>query len=340
MKFQIIILLQIFYSINAYENQFETLCEGKADAVFLWVNGTSPQHLEEMAKYGKVRVGGLYKDYGTLRFGLRSIVEFAPWINRIFLVTNGEVPDYIDLEKGKESTPQLILISHKDIIDQSFLPTFDSNVIESYIHHIPGISNCILYLNDDMMIGKPIEPDFFINKDSNLNVYYNGFTAPNKEGEKRSIWHRSVSHSNELLSEYYGNGEIIKHPYPSHHCYFMLRDHLQEMEDRWFANYTESRENKFRKANDIVISFLHAGYTVEEQKGEYLRQRNYFYFNWWGGNRTTNIKTMNKIASFKYSCICLNDDIANAPNADEEIQFLYDRYSQILPDPCPFEKVN
>ncbi|BFU19050.1 glycosyltransferase, putative [Entamoeba histolytica HM-1:IMSS-B] len=320
------------------ESAFERVCNGKADAVFLWVNGTSPHHLEEMSKYGRTKIGGLYKDYGTIRFGLRSIIEYAPWINRIFLVTDGEIPEYLDIEKGKESNPQLILVSHRDIMNVSILPTFDSNVIESYIHHIPGISKCVLYLNDDMILGKPLQPDFFISKDSKLRVYHNGFIAPNIEGEKRSIWHRSVSHTNKLVNQKFRNGEVVKHPYPSHHCYFMLTNTLNEMEEIWIDNYTESRENKFRKANDIVISFLHAATIVEQHKGEYVKQKNNFYFSWWGGNHTLNSQTMDRIATKHYYCICLNDAIANEPNADQEIDYLYQRYSEILPHPCPFEK--
>ncbi|ELP94823.1 hypothetical protein EIN_247170 [Entamoeba invadens IP1] len=317
---------------------FERVCGGSVDAVFLWVNGTSQRHLDLMKQYGRTKVGGLYKDYGTLRFGFRSIVAYAPWIKRIFLVTDGEVPDYIDEEKGKTTVPQLIIVPHSTIIEKEVLPTFNSNTIESYLHKIPTISKCILYLNDDMMLGRPVKPEFWLGNDGRLNVYHNGFVAPNKEGEKTSIWHRSVSTSNKLVSDKYGNGNTLQHPYPSHHCYFMLTDTLNFMENTWKDNYTAARQNKFRKANDIVISFLHAAVTVEENKGEYVKQRRNFYFNWWTGNHTQNSYTMNHIAKKENYCVCLNDDIADATNADREIEFLYKEYSKVLPDPCPFEK--
>lgn len=334
------VLLSCFALGHSSDTPFQRICNGRADAVFLWVNGTSPEHIKTMEKYGRVRIGGLYKDYGTLRFGLRSVVEYAPWIHRIFLVTNGEVPSYIDETKGATSDPQLIVISHEKIMDNNVLPTFNSNSIESYIHHIPDIAPCVLYLNDDMMLGRPVDPSFWINDKSKLNLYYNGFVAPNTQGEQTSTWHRSVSHTNQLVNDLYHMGEVKKHPYPSHHCYFLLTDTLRKMEDVFKANYTVSRANKFRKANDIVVSFLHAAVSSEAGKGEYIKQRNRFYFSWWSANHTENVKTMKRIKAHNNWCICLNDNIGNAdPEAvDAEIEYLNQAYSEILPNPAPFER--
>ena len=314
------------------------VCPDGIDVVYLWVNGTSPEHLRQMAQYGRAKVGGLYKDYGTLRFGFRSVVEYAPFVERIFLVTNGEVPDYVDAEKAKTSRPQLIVVPHSSIMKKEILPTFNSNVIESHIHLIPGIRECILYMNDDMMLGKPLDPRFFVNRAGKLNVYYNGFTAPNIEGEKRSIWHRSVSNTNTIANRIYHKGEVVQHSYPAHHCYFFKRSILEKMNAVWSADYDVARKNRFRKANDVVISFLHAVVATEEGIGDYVSQRRNFYFSWWKASRPDNEKTMKTIATGKYQCICLNDQIGGEPNADAEVDFLFEEYSKILPRKAPFEK--
>jgi hypothetical protein len=39
----------------------------------------------------------------------------------------------------------------------SALPTFDSSHIESYIHHIPGLSERFFYFNDDVFFGAPVK---------------------------------------------------------------------------------------------------------------------------------------------------------------------------------------
>jgi hypothetical protein len=46
-------------------------------------------------------------------------------------------------------------------VNKSHLPTFSSPAIESHLHRIPGLADNFLYLNDDVMLGRPIFPDDF-----------------------------------------------------------------------------------------------------------------------------------------------------------------------------------
>ena len=39
-----------------------------------------------------------FLDFDQLRFSLRSIEQYAPWIRHVFIVTNGQVPDWLNLE--------------------------------------------------------------------------------------------------------------------------------------------------------------------------------------------------------------------------------------------------
>lgn len=41
------------------------------------------------------------------------------------------------------------------------LPTFSSPAIEANLHNIRGLSRCFIYVNDDIIFGKPVEPDDF-----------------------------------------------------------------------------------------------------------------------------------------------------------------------------------
>ena len=98
-----------------------------------------------------------FQDNDELRFSLRSLEKYAPWIRHIYIVTNGQRPHWLNL-----SHPKVSLITHEQIFaNKSHLPTFSSPSIETNIHRIPGLSRRFLYFNDDLLLGSPVWPDDF-----------------------------------------------------------------------------------------------------------------------------------------------------------------------------------
>ena len=95
------------YKNNIGHRSFaEHLCYPEIDAVYTWVNGSDPVWLKEMLFY-KSQLDSKrsdlsdsvdsfsqsrFRDNDELRYSLRSIEKFAPWIRKIFIVTNGQVP--------------------------------------------------------------------------------------------------------------------------------------------------------------------------------------------------------------------------------------------------------
>ncbi|XP_076162648.1 N-acetylglucosamine-1-phosphate transferase subunits alpha and beta isoform X6 [Ptiloglossa arizonensis] len=108
-----------------------------------------------------------YSDKDELRFSLRSIEMYAPWVRHVYIVTNGQIPSWLDMDN-----PRVTLITHEDIfLNKSDLPTFSSPAIESHIHKIPGISDKFLYFNDDVMLGAEVWPEDFITQAGGQKVY-------------------------------------------------------------------------------------------------------------------------------------------------------------------------
>ncbi len=98
-----------------------------------------------------------YRDSGELRYSLRSLVKYAPWIRRIYIVTDNQIPYWLNLE-----TDKLFVISHDQIFpNKSHLPVFSSPAIESHLHLIPGLSKQFIYFNDDVLLGAPVLPEDF-----------------------------------------------------------------------------------------------------------------------------------------------------------------------------------
>lgn len=135
------------------------------DAVFTWVDGSDPAHKQKRQHYlreqGGVHDNGLeaarFRDNEELRFSLRSLELFAPWIRTIFIVTDGQAPKWL-----RTAHPRIRIVDHRDCIPERYLPTFNSHVIEAYLHTIPGLSEQYLYLNDDVFLARPCrKTDFF-----------------------------------------------------------------------------------------------------------------------------------------------------------------------------------
>ncbi|KAM9582192.1 N-acetylglucosamine-1-phosphotransferase subunits alpha/beta isoform 1-T1 [Guaruba guarouba] len=108
-----------------------------------------------------------FEDNEELRYSLRSIERHAPWVRRIFIVTNGQIPSWLNLDN-----PRITIVTHQEIFQNvSHLPTFSSPAIESHIHRISGLSQKFIYLNDDVMFGKDVWPDDFYSHSKGQKVY-------------------------------------------------------------------------------------------------------------------------------------------------------------------------
>ena len=92
----------------------------------------------------------------------------APWIHHIYIVTNGQIPSWLDL-----SNPKISVVFHKDIFRVPHsLPTFSSPAIELNLHHIPQLSDYFIYFNDDVFLGQPVYPYDFYTLDQGQIMYY------------------------------------------------------------------------------------------------------------------------------------------------------------------------
>lgn len=184
------------------------------DLVYLWVNGNDPQWLAKRnACIGKteeksaVNCDGRYADNDELKYSLRSIDKYAPWIRRIFIVTDNQVPVWLDT-----SNARVRIVDHKEIMPDVCLPCFNSAVIEHFLYKIPGLAEHFIYANDDMFINKPVTPETFFGKDGLPIVRFNRrpfrkWTLLFKEkvqGKRLSNYVQTIRNSAELVEKKYG----------------------------------------------------------------------------------------------------------------------------------------
>ena len=124
------------------------------DFVITWVDMCDPEWQARFAKYSGNKDNSKngvskarFRDNGFLRYWFRGVEKFAPWVRKIHFVTAGQKPEWLDT-----NNPKLNLVNHEDIIPSEFLPTYNSPVIERYLHKIPGLAEHFVYFNDDFYI--------------------------------------------------------------------------------------------------------------------------------------------------------------------------------------------
>jgi len=136
------------------------------DAVITWVDGNDPQHQRKMSdavsleKNKRLYVGGSkYKQVGEIYYCVMSIIKFAPFVRNIFIVTDGQIPEFV--KKNKINDTRIKIVDHKEIFKGllEFTPTFNPRCIDALLHRIPGLSERFIYFNDDMFLIKKTGQD-------------------------------------------------------------------------------------------------------------------------------------------------------------------------------------
>jgi hypothetical protein len=228
------------------------------DAVYTWVDGGDPAWqsrkaaalatntwLKDASKLANN--DSRYASRDELRYSLRALHCFAPWIRHVFLVTDDQVPAWLDT-----THPRITVVSHKEIFGETgTLPTFNSQAIESRLHRIPGLSEHFLYLNDDVFLGRPVGPELFFTP-GGLTRFFPSTAlvdaAPRSPTDPPAD--SAGKNNRELIRAAFGRvlTRKMKHtPHPSR------RSVIAEIEER-FAEYVEATANhQFRHPDDISL---------------------------------------------------------------------------------------
>ena len=129
------------------------------DFVVTWLDSSDPEWQKSLALYSTNSKGCTEKarfcSTDFFMYWFRAVERYATWVHKIFLVTNGKFPDWINID-----CPKLELITHENYIPNKFLPTFNSRTIEFFFHKIEGLSEHFVYFNDNMLLNSPIKSVF------------------------------------------------------------------------------------------------------------------------------------------------------------------------------------
>lgn len=194
----------------------------KIDLVYLWVDGSDPVWRVVKEEWCEKITGkaGVYKDAlsaarwadnDELLYSLRSVEKFVPWAHHIYIITGfGQAPKWLNTKH-----PKITIVPHEKIMPRDAIPTFNSNAIEKCVANIPNLAEKFLLLNDDVMFGRPITPEYFYDKRGRAIVRHNGHIR--RCGFKTNHpteWAQTIIHSAKVINEIFGRR--LYNIYPSH----------------------------------------------------------------------------------------------------------------------------
>ena len=136
------------------------------DAVITWVDGSDKEYKKKIEKHLSTSTN--YKKHylqaNKIEYCVKSILRFAPFVRRIFIVTDNQKPSFNGLEDLIVSN-KVKIVDHKEIFKgyEEYLPTFNIRSIDAMLHRIEDLSETFVYFNDDVFLINNIrEEDWFV----------------------------------------------------------------------------------------------------------------------------------------------------------------------------------
>jgi hypothetical protein len=299
------------------------------DYVVTYVDGTDPVWQESF----KQRMHGLepasaskrYRDMDTIRFAFRGIEKFMPWINNVYLIVQGstQMPVWLNLVH-----PKLKIIFHDEFIPKEFLPTFNSNVIEMFVHNLPDLSENFIIANDDMIPVHPMTPDMFFR--DGRPVYKKTVVSENYELESTGVFKHIKYNNTTLQMKFLNTNKRIAF----HHYHLLMPYKLSFWKLVWHRlgndilnRLKNSPMRTSRNVNHWLISDLQMleGITIDDQN---LNTKGYCCLD--------NDMIKNDVFRTIHgsNVICLNDSITNETTKYCVVE---EALNQYMPEPSLFE---
>jgi hypothetical protein len=309
------------------------------DMVFSWVDGSDPEfRARRSAQMSQMVVGdgdqaeARIRQIDELKYALRSVNMFAPWVRRIFIATDSVPPPWL-----AEHPKITIVPAEEHFSDAASLPTYNSHAVESQLHNIPGLSEHFLYSNDDMFFGRPVKASKFFSP-GGVTRFIEAKTRIGLGGNDptRSGFENAARVNRQLLLERFGQ-VITRHL--EHTAVPLRKSVLIEMEREFPEEFARTQASAFRSGTDISVtnSFYHyyalmTGRAVQQEKAKVR------YVN------TTTRAGLELLPELRkrrgYDFFCLNDSSFPEVSAAERTQRVTRFLERYFPIPAPWEKVS
>ncbi|MFJ1878414.1 stealth family protein [Streptomyces chartreusis] len=235
------------------------------DAVYTWVDGDDPamaakrrahQALSDNVIAPRETGASRYTDHDELKYALRSLEMYAGFVRHVYLVTDSQLPAWLDPD-----AEGLTVVDHREILPADALPVFNSHAIESRLHHIRGLSDHYLYFNDDVFINRPVRAEHFFHGNGIARIPLSPLKlgvgaphplepAPNSAGKN----------AREVIRRFHGTNITHKSLHTPHP---QLLSVMREMESLGIEELERTAYSRFRSTSDVApASTLHHHWAI------------------------------------------------------------------------------
>lgn len=266
-----------FNSLLVEDNETkESMPNENVDAVITFVNGMAISSTLESAKSAWLTSHPDWKNdspgVAHYRFDqtqgydlyhcVYSIISCMPWINTIIIVVESQLEVQLNICKEleellKNSRQKIKIVEHSSFMPKEILPCFNSNVIESFLHCIPGISSKFIYFNDDLLVAKPLKYSDFFDVHGRPFIYFKHWSKNSFGGSSqyKAMKKNNLDVLQNIFKEEKLEIDILK-VQPSHCCIAMtglIAEKIETMTKKWIKH---SQKNQFRDESDCMFTSL------------------------------------------------------------------------------------
>ena len=293
------------------------------DVVYTWVNGSDQEYLKTRDTHANIKKDTnpeRFRDtFQMIRYSLRSLEKYFNIFNKVYILTaRPQVPEWLDLR-----TERIELVHHDQAIPERYLPTFNSNVIESFLHKIPGLSKNFLYMNDDFLFGAPVTLQSFY-KDEKYRIFNTLFG----ENLKWRI--------------YDGHHDLIGLGIIEHQPILINKEYWKEAYALFPQKTEKTRQSKFRDDRNLCAYKLYRYHMLENHREEsdpvWITELNkIFRFHKLTNDFKKQQAFFEEMKNSSPDFYCLNDDLRDKPN-QKVVELVKEFLEQKYPEPSSFEK--
>ncbi|MDO4735600.1 MAG: hypothetical protein Q4B21_01075 [Bacteroidia bacterium] len=291
------------------------------DAVIAYVDGNDPIWKKDYEKNTNIPImDKRFRDWGTLKYLLRGIEVFMPFVKNVYLVVShpSQVPQWANTENLK-------IVLHKDIIPDEYLPTFNCNTIETHFQNIPELDEQYLYFNDDMFpIDKCSPTDFFRNGKAVIGSY--------KHYIKIGMYKEICKNSDSLARKALGMKSSFMFLRPQHTCTPMLKSQVIEVynktKDELLNSLSITREGKNVNQYLFFDYIYYKGLVINEK----ISNKHF----------SVALCTPEKLRKFitkpTHKIVCINDVKLSEEKYNSLRSVILESFEERFPQKCRFEK--
>ncbi len=230
------------------------------DLVYLWCDGNdaafAQQKRERMILCGGHPEGALdcrFVQIDELKYSLRSVNMYMPWIRRIFIVTNNQTPKWLKQHE------KITIVDHSEILPDTARPCFNSEAIECCLHKIPNLAEHFIYANDDCFVGRKISPSFFFDKKKRSIVR---MTKTKSKPLNTLHWKNMLASQKAIFQRY---GVSYEGYIPHHNMDAYTKTMLQECEQEFSDFMRHTIHQPFRSEGSLQRLLFHLYGFVQKQ---------------------------------------------------------------------------